>query len=482
MAQILRWGAESYVKAHRDGQACCQVQSVLAKLSLCRTHHLGGHLYQCQDCGGQTNIYNSCGDRHCPQCSGSKRFDFSQRAEALLLQGVAYYQVVFTLPSELSRLALCNRREIAELLFQSAWASLSETIRSEQNYDPAAMMVLHTWNQQLDAHWHVHALVPGGGPGLAQPGWKTALPPAGTLFDEGRYLVDADNLRDSFRQHAVACLDRLRDRGQLKLAGDMAYLQDDSAWQALTSRLSSVQWVSYIEPPPGPSSQPHQVVRYLTRYLTGGPISDARIVDADPQSVTFLAREGTKTGGERSQVPVTIPTDEFVRRWCLHIQPSRLTKTRYFGGWCNPRRESYLERCATQMEAARVPIDDQALEFTPTEQTSTAHAEKADNELPTCSHCGSERLQRLETTRKPSWKDVLGRHAESCPSWYAESLEADERRSWDETFGAGFYDWYLEESAYAFAATPNPDPQPVQLYLPGLESLSWGDPFHIRSF
>ena len=147
MAQILRWGTEPYVKAYGDSQACPQVQSVLAKLSLCRTRHLGGHRYRCHDCGGQTNVYNSCGDRHCPQCSGSKRYDFSQRAQAVLLEGVTYYQVVFTLPSELSRLALSNRRAIAELLFQSAWTSLRQAIRSEQDYDPAAMIVLHTWNQ-----------------------------------------------------------------------------------------------------------------------------------------------------------------------------------------------------------------------------------------------------------------------------------------------------------------------------------------------
>lgn len=473
------------MQTHRDGQACWQVQSVLAKLSLCRTRSLGGHRYQCHDCGGQTNVYNSCGDRHCPQCSGSKRYDFSQRAEAVLLEGVVYYQVVFTLPSELSQLALANRQAIADLLFKSAWSSLRQTIRSEQDYDPAAIMVLHTWNQQMDAHWHVHALVPGGGPGLGQAGWKTASPPTGSPFTEGHYLVDANNLRHRFRQRAVARLNRLRHRDQLKLEGDMAYLQDDSAWQTFTERLLSVEWVSHIEPPPSQASHPHQVVRYLTRYVTGGPISDARIVSADPQSVTFLAREGTKTGGERRQVPVTIATEEFVRLWCLHIQPDGLTKTRYFGGWSNTRREAYLEQCACQMESAEVDVDDQAIDFPPASSLSMTHPESVGNDTLTCSHCGSERCELLEVTSKPSWKTILRRESRTCPSWYAESLEADDRRFWDETIGTGFYDWYLqhrEESAYASEGSPTPNLPPVQLFLPGLDPPSRAATFHHRSF
>jgi integrase len=72
--------------------------------------------------------------------------------------------------------------------------------------------------------------------------------------------------------------------------------------------------------------------RMLTRYLTGGPISDYRIMAADTESVTFLAGAGRTVGGEDVQAPCTLPRDEFVRRWCLHIQSDQLTKTRYFDG------------------------------------------------------------------------------------------------------------------------------------------------------
>ena len=97
-------------------------------------------------------LHNSCGDRHCPQCAGAKRADWIDSTKMLLLDGVDYFQVVFTLPSELSSLALGNRRKIDDLLFASAWSALKQTIGQEQGYDPAALLMLHTWNQQLEAH------------------------------------------------------------------------------------------------------------------------------------------------------------------------------------------------------------------------------------------------------------------------------------------------------------------------------------------
>ena len=111
---------------------------------------------------------------------GAKRADWIDSTQRLLLDGVRYFQVVFTLPSELSSLALGNREPIYDLLFTSAWAALKETIESEQGYEPAALLVLHTWNQKLDPHGHVHAVVPGGGPALDGGGWVNSERHAGT--------------------------------------------------------------------------------------------------------------------------------------------------------------------------------------------------------------------------------------------------------------------------------------------------------------
>ncbi len=248
------------------------MQSVLAKLSLCRTRALGGKTYQCDDCSEVTEVFHSCGDRHCPQCSGCKRYDFAERAEQLILPDVIYYQTVLTLPGNLSELSLANREVMADLLFMSSAKSLRKTVRSQQGYDPASMMVLHTWNQKLEPHWHVHALVPGGGPSLTGDQWKSAQSPAGAVNSDDYYLVDAISLRETFRKFAIAHLRRLYKQGKLKLGGKFAYLQDEQAWEAFCDELAALDWVCFIQPPPTANCSTDQVVRYLARYLTGGPL------------------------------------------------------------------------------------------------------------------------------------------------------------------------------------------------------------------
>jgi hypothetical protein len=123
VAEILKRSAAQYVAKH-SSQAVPQVQSTLAKLSLCRTAALGGHVYRCPGCPHEVVVHNSCGDRYCPTCSGARRRDWLDSTGELIFDGVDHFQVVFTLPDELSRLALGNRNEIYNLLFASAWSAL----------------------------------------------------------------------------------------------------------------------------------------------------------------------------------------------------------------------------------------------------------------------------------------------------------------------------------------------------------------------
>lgn len=262
-------------------------------------------------------------------------------------------------------------------------------------------MVLHTWNQKLEAHWHVHALVAGSGPGTNNSGWQTSMAPEGSDISDSHYLVDAINLRTSFRKFAISHLQRLRVRGELKLDTDSEFgdLREDAAWDSLLEHLSSLEWVSFIQPPPSGSSGPNDLVRYLTRYLTGGPISNSRIVAADEQDVTFMAREGKKQGGESKQVPVTLSTVEFVRSWCLHIQPDQLTKTRYFGGWSNSRQATYQQRCADDMNAAELPYASGAMEFPPADSDPTEpESDKPRSNQPLCPRCEQATLLVPETS------------------------------------------------------------------------------------
>ena len=432
---------------------------------------MGGKSYQCEDCGEIKEVHHSCGDRHCPQCSGCKRYDFAARAEQLILDKVVYYQVVFTLPQELSELALSNRDAIAELLFESAGKVLRKTIRTEQGYEFAAMMVLHTWNQQLQPHWHVHALVPGGGPSLTSDSWKSAEAPAGAINSDDYYLVDAIRLRETYRKYCISKLRRLFAKGELKFGEKHAELQESSKWQAFCDRLSTVDWVSYIQPPPTQECSADQVVRYLTRYLTGGPISESRIVAADSEQVTFLAREGTRVGGERLQVPVTLSTMEFVRRWCLHIQPDQLTKTRYYGGWSCRYRTQYQSRCRRLLgqDGSATQAD------TAIESAGVCDSDEVESESPSleCASCGGRSLRYVSQTPKPSWSELLSHLDPRCPSWYAEHEYDRFCEELDREYGISYEDWYLESGIESTIGSsgwqPLQSPPPLQqLYFPGL--------------
>ncbi len=441
---------------------------MLAKLSLCRTHVLGGRKFQCADCDEITTRYNSCGDRHCPQCSGCKRVAFNDKASKLVLPGVTYYQVVCTLPSELSELALANRQPMADLLVESAWKSVSKRIKVEQGYDPAAISVLHTWNQKLEAHWHVHLLVPGEGPSIdrdidGNQRWKQATAPPDAKNSDGYYLIDVEKLREAYRKQVISKLKRLRATGQLKLTGKFAHLRSDENWDAFVNNLQSKSWVAYIQPPPTATSCADQVVNYLTRYLTGGPISDHRIVTASRESVTFLARDGKRIGGQREQIEVTLPIDNFVRRWCLHIQPDQLTKTRYFGGWSNNRRGDYQKCCRELLESLdRTSVVADQRQIEPPRWNDRPEI--------TCVHCGSDRMVLLSATPKPSWKELFWREDGRCPGWYAERQRESHRRLWTEQYGSDFYDWYLETQVEVAKGIESESPQLTQPHLPGF----WG--------
>lgn len=470
-------------------KTCPTVQNVLAKISVCRTHVMGGRKFQCNDCGETSSLYNSCGDRHCPGCSGSKRVDFNEKASKLLLPGanpqMVYYQVVCTLPSELSSLALANQDQMADLLVGSAWKSLSKSIRQEQGYDPAAISVLHTWNQQLDAHWHVHLLVPGEGPaiddsGINGSGWRQAAAPAEHKNSDGHYLVNAANLKAAFRKRAIARLQWLRKQDKLKLGGKYESLRNDDEWDAFIEKLESKTWVVFIQPPPTETSSAGEVVNYLTRYLTGGPISDYRITAADEQSVTFMAREGTRLGGERKQVPITLSLKQFIQRWCLHILPAQLTKTRYFGGWSNNRRDKYMARCrASLKQLGRLESNHQAEAETECEAGTlpngndrtlpgATEAEAKSSNAFKCSHCGSDSLALVSETPKPSWREVFWRESETCPAWYATLQREEHRLYWIAEYGKDIYDCYIQTWVESAEETVPPVQPLIQPYLPGL--------------
>lgn len=394
-------------------QAVPQVQSTLAKLEMCRTAALGGHVYRCDACDIECRVNNSCGDRHCPLCAGAKRADWLASTTQLLLPSITYFQVVFTIPDQLSSLALGNRGQIYDLLFQSAWKTLRDVIADEQQFEAAAAIVLHTWNQKQESHAHLHAMVPGGGPSLmGDRRWIKSRRPDVPKCD-GQYLCDSEELKAKFRDNFLAGLKRLHAAGKLKLNGEWSFLRSKAAFDDWQKPLETIRWVAYIEPPPYDNCPPEQMAKYLARYLTGGPISDRRLVSDDDGFVTFQARVGDKTGGSKETVPIRISGAEFVRRWCLHILPKGYTKTRRFGGYSTRHRKRYIAECRELLAAcSSTPSVIAAPEV-----VAAGDSDSAVDRSACCPKCQAT-MRLMEFTPRLSWRIVMRSHF--LPQWYRD--------------------------------------------------------------
>jgi len=137
----------------------------MADFTRCRTASLGGHVDVCdQDCGFTRISYNSCRNRHCPKCQSLSQAKWLQGRKQRLLP-THYFHIVVTLPHELNPLVLQNKEVLYDLFFQAASQALRKLALGYPRLKALLgfTAVLHTWNQDLQLHPHLHLVVTGGG-------------------------------------------------------------------------------------------------------------------------------------------------------------------------------------------------------------------------------------------------------------------------------------------------------------------------------
>ena len=228
--------------------------------------------------------------------------------------------------------------------------------------------------------------MPGGGPSLDGKKWRVTKDPRRPNRTKP-YLTDRDALADAFRRHYLAGVQRLLRRGKLQIE------VSDDALSVELQKLESLNWNVCIQGPPEQRSRPSQVLKYLARYLTGGPISSKRLISSDDHSVKFWARSRDRANRSR---PFTLSDVEFVRRWAMHILPKGFTRSRSYGGYHPAKREEYLHQCRRLL---RVDHEPEQIDPPPVAEDSTPT-------LPQCHHCGAEMSLESDQPR-PSWRDVF---------------------------------------------------------------------------
>lgn len=307
-------------------------RKALKDIQNCRTAALGGHLHQCDRCGHRVLLYNSCRNRHCPQCQAKARARWLEQREAELLP-VPYFHVVFTLPPLIGYLALQNPRTIYNILFRAASQTLLETAAETRLLGASIgfLAVLHTWGQNLQLHPHLHCVVPGGG-----------ISPDGSRWIACRkdsFFLPVRLLSHRFRKKFLSQLRHAFLRGALHFHGELRSLAGPAAFELLCDEAAHIDWVVYSKAPFG---GPQRVLKYLARYTHRVAISNHRLRALENGRVNFEWKDYAHRGQRKL---MTLDAAEFIRRFLLHVLPSGLVRIRQFGFLANRVRAEKLTLC-----------------------------------------------------------------------------------------------------------------------------------------
>jgi len=317
---------------------------VMSAIESCRTAALGGHIEGCEDCGHRRIAYNSCRNRHCPKCQGAAAREWLAAREADLLP-VGYFHVVFTVPAEVADIAFHNKAVVYDLLFRVASETMV-TIAADPRHLAARIgitAVLHTWGSAMTHHPHIHMIVPGGGISLDGERW---------ISSRAGFLLPVRVLAKLFRRLFLAGLQQLHATGRLQFFGDHVGLSDRRAFLRHLAPLREKRWVVYAKPP---FSGPEAVLAYLSHYTHRVAISNRRLISLDNAGVTFRYKDYRRDGADR-QRSMTLSTDEFIRRFLLHVLPKGFHRIRHYGLLASAGRKANVAR-ARELLAAPAPAE-----------------------------------------------------------------------------------------------------------------------------
>jgi len=341
VADVFRQHEQEFLKRWGDRLSPHQ-RKAFRDIGACRTAALGARREQCDHCFQQSLVFHSCRNRACPKCQARSRDRWLARTARELLP-VPYSHVTFTLPHQLCQLAIRNPRVMYNILFQAASEALL-TLGADSRHIGAHLgflAVLHTWDQQLRPHPHLHCLVPAGGIAPDHSRWVRTRRP--------RYLMPTSVLAARFRKQFLKSPWRAYRCNKLRLGGALAPLKKTAEFHRLYSKLKRMKWVVDARPPLG---NPEHVLQYLARYTHRVAISNGRLIDLQDGEVTFRWRDSADHNQQKLKKLGAI---EFMRRFLLHVLPKGFVKIRHFGFLAHPERRAALQLARELLGAPEPP-------------------------------------------------------------------------------------------------------------------------------
>ncbi|HDH04416.1 MAG TPA: IS91 family transposase [Nitrospirae bacterium] len=333
---------------------------VMQSIEVCRTSYLGGHVEKCRLCGFRKPSYNSCRNRHCPKCQSLTKAKWLEARKSELLP-VGYFHDVFTLPHKLNPLILNNKKTLFNILLKSVSETLLQFGKNNISGKLGFLCILHTWEQTLMDHFHLHCVIP-----------------AGALSFDGRkwipiredFLFDVKALSIVFRKKFVDYLKSARKNSDLVFPGKTAILQTERGFSRFIDSLMEHRWVVWAKEP---FAGPEQALEYLGRYTHRVAISNNRILNVKDGRVTFTYRDRKRGNIQRTK---TIDAEEFIRRFLLHVLPGGFMRIRHFGFLANRCKKDNIQRIRelkgvseTVTEKTKKTTEELMLELTGTDIT-----------------------------------------------------------------------------------------------------------------
>ena len=337
-------------------------KKIVSDLLNCRTAQLGGHIQRCDSCGAVRITYHSCRNRHCPKCQHMPRERWLEKRKDEILP-LSYFHVVFTLPHELNTIILNNKKLMLNCLFTAASKTLLTFGKNQLNGTPGFLAILHSWDQKLKAHFHLHCLVAGG---------VVSMDKKRFISCPGDYLFNQQALSLVFRGKFIQRMSLACRKGQLKLAGH--------TYKRLKNTLFTKTWVVSVR---DPVKRPEHVLEYLARYTHRVAIANSRIKSLKDGMVTFTAKDRKKNRIE----PVTISAVEFIRRFLLHSLPKGFVRIRHYGFLANRNRRTNLQvirkllKLPTELLKIQASLEEMMLQLTGIDITTCPCCKKGQMQL-----------------------------------------------------------------------------------------------------
>ena len=297
---------------------------VMRAVTNCRTSYLGGHMKKCDICGYSHPTYNSCGNRHCPKCQSLAKFRWVKKRKEELLP-VAYFHNVFTLPHDLNVLARSNKKVIYDILFKSVSETLLEFGQNNLGGKIGFIATLHSWDQKLLEHIHLHCVIPAGALSSDKKRW----------IDPGsdNFLFSVKALSKVFKGKFLCYLKDSYAKADLVFSGKSLPYETGEGFKALIDMLHKKEWIVYSKKP---FAGPEKVLDYLGRYIFRTAISNERIKAVAGGRVTFAYRDRKDDNIKKE---ITLSADEFIRRYLLHVLPNSYMRIRHYGFLSNRNRK-----------------------------------------------------------------------------------------------------------------------------------------------